>query len=337
MDKSGEVWHRVDAELPEGETVTGKIDWNRRFDHMQQHAGEHMLANAAWRLLGGHTIGLHLGKEEVSIDMDLPEGRTHITPEELHSLEDDVNGRIQRDVPIRQWFPTEEELKELPLRKAPAVTEHVRVVQIGTEEYCACGGTHPSSAGQIGLVKILEARPSKGKLRLIFVCGRRACVLLRKEHELLHEASEKLSTSVENLPTMVGNIQAELREVTRQRNEARTEMLLQGAEAMYENAPLREDGIRVICRQISGDMDGARALAADLTGRGYAVAALAAGDGPRLQYVVSRSPEAGVDCGKTLSQAARATGGKGGGRSDFAQGAGPAEMLEALKEAILKG
>ena len=162
-------------------------------------------------------------------------------------------------------------------------------------------------------------------------------MLLRKEHELLHEASEKLSTSVENLPTMVGNIQAELREVTRQWNEARTEMLLQGAEAMYENAPLREDGIRVICRQISGDMDGARALAANLTGRGYAVAALAAGDGPRLQYVVSRSPEAGVDCGKTLSQAARATGGKGGGRSDFAQGAGPAEMLEALKEAILKG
>ena len=290
VDKSGEVWHRVDAELSEGETVTGKIDWERRFDHMQQHAGEHMLANAAWRLLGGHTIGLHLGKEEVSIDMDLPEGRTHITPEELHALEDDVNQRIQRDVPIRQWFPTEEELKALPLRKAPTVTEHVRVVQIGTEEYCACGGTHPASAGQIGLVKILEARPSKGKLRLIFVCGRRAFELLRKEHELLHEASEKLSTSVENLPTMVGNIQTELREVTRQRNEARTEMLLQGAEAMYENAPLREDGIRVICRQISGDMDGARALAANLTGRGYAVAALAAGDGPRLQYVVSRSP-----------------------------------------------
>ena len=164
VDKSGEVWHRVDAELSEGETVTGKIDWERRFDHMQQHAGEHMLANAAWRLLGGHTIGLHLGKEEVSIDMDLPEGRTHITPEELHALEDDVNQRIQRDVPIRQWFPTEEELKALPLRKAPTVTEHVRVVQIGTEEYCACGGTHPSSAGQIGLVKILEARPSKGKL-----------------------------------------------------------------------------------------------------------------------------------------------------------------------------
>lgn len=337
VDKSGEVWHRVDAELPEGETVTGKIDWERRFDHMQQHAGEHMLANAAWRLLGGHTIGLHLGREEVSIDMDLPEGRMHITPEELHSLEDDVNGRIQRDVPIRQWFPTEEELKALPLRKAPAVTEHVRVVQIGTEEYCACGGTHPSSAGQIGLVKILEARPSKGKLRLTFVCGRRAFELLRKEHELLHEASEKLSTSVENLPTMVGNIQAELREAARQRNEARTEMLLQGAEAMYENAPLREDGIRVICRQISGDMDGARALAANLTGRGYAVAALAAGEGPRLQYVVSRSPEANLDCGKAFSQAARATGGKGGGRSDFAQGAGPAEMLEALKKAILKG
>lgn len=114
---------------------------------------------------------------------------------------------------------------------------------------------------------------------------------MRKEHELLHEASEKLSTSVENLPTMVGNIQTELREVTRQRNEARTEMLLQGAEAMYENAPLREDGIRVICRQISGDMDGARALAADLTGPG--ICRGGAGGGRRPADAICGEPQSG--------------------------------------------
>ena len=83
VDSEGEVWHEIDAQLFAGEKVHGSIDWERRFDHMQQHAGEHMLANAAYRLIGGGTIGLHLGAEVSSIDMTLPEGRTRITAEEL--------------------------------------------------------------------------------------------------------------------------------------------------------------------------------------------------------------------------------------------------------------
>ena len=158
-----DVWHVLEAPVAVGASVHGGIDWPRRFDHMQQHAGDHMIASAIWRLLGGVTIGLHVSQEVSTIDVAMPDGATHLSPEDIARLEQDVNERVQRDVPVRCWFPEPAELAALPLRKPPTVAEHVRVVAIGEDEMVACGGTHPSSAGQLGLVKILDAAPARGK------------------------------------------------------------------------------------------------------------------------------------------------------------------------------
>ena len=128
------VWHRLDGALRVGDSVHGEIDWPRRFDHMQQHGADHVLAGACYELFGGVTIGLHLGEEVSSIDMTLPGGRTHLTEAEVDQLETLVNERIQRDAPVRCWFPGEEELSSLPLRKKPTVTEHVRIVAFGDYE-----------------------------------------------------------------------------------------------------------------------------------------------------------------------------------------------------------
>ncbi|MDR9824193.1 hypothetical protein RCJ22_01065, partial [Vibrio sp. FNV 38] len=96
-----------------------------------------MLAGAVWEKLGGTTIGLHLGAEDSTIDVTLPDERTRLTEDEITLLEDTVNDRIRLDAPIRCWFPDEEELKKLPLRKAPTVTEHVRIVAMGDFEMVA--------------------------------------------------------------------------------------------------------------------------------------------------------------------------------------------------------
>lgn len=332
VDDSGEVWHVVDAQLTQGECVHGAINWVRRFDHMQQHAGEHMLANAAYRLLGGSTIGLHLGSEVSTIDMTLPDGRTHITADELRALEDDVNARIQRDVPIRQWFPESAELARLPLRKPPTVNEHVRVVQIGDVEFCACGGTHPSSAGQIGLVKIVGAHPSRGKLRLAFVCGQRAYELLRRDYELLHETGDVLSASVENVPELVRGLSEDMKRLARELSQARRDMLIAGAKRMYAEADINAAGVRVIAQIVSADVNAARELATHLTGMGRAVAVIGADMGANIAYVVCRASDVDFGCGAALSAAAKKSGGKGGGRPDFAQGGGPKAMLEAIKK-----
>ena len=168
VDEQGEVWHETDGMFTVGDAVHGEIDWPRRFDHMQQHAADHMIAGAIWRMFGGVTIGLHESDEISTIDVQMPDGRTRLTAEEVARVEWDVNCHIQRDLPIRCWFPEPDELAALPLRKKPTVQTHVRVVAIGDDEMVACGGTHPSSAGQIGLVKILSVLPARGKARVSF-------------------------------------------------------------------------------------------------------------------------------------------------------------------------
>lgn len=331
VDGTGEVWHITDAPLAEGACVHGSIDWKRRFDHMQQHAGEHMLANAAYRLLGGNTIGLHLGSDISTIDMTLPEGRTRITAEELRALEDDVNSRIQRDVPIKQWFPESAELAVLPLRKPPTVNEHVRIVQIGELEYCACGGTHPYSAGQIGLVKIVDARPSRGKLRLAFVCGKRAFELFRSSYNVLHETADMLSTSASDVPGIVRSLSDEVRALTRELNQVRKEMLIASADVMLEGATVNSAGVRVVAEIVKGDSAAARELATHLCTTDSVIAIIGTDSGAGIAYVVCKAANVDCNCGAVLSASAKQVGGKGGGRADFAQGGGPADMLDIIK------
>lgn len=335
VDDAGEVWHIIDTPLAVGEAVHGEIDWARRFDHMQQHAGEHLLANAAKRLLDGYTIGLHLGAEISTIDMTLPAGKTHASDEEIRALEDDVNGWIQKDVPIRCWFPEPDELKTLPLRKPPAVDEHIRIVQIGPHEFCACGGTHPASAGQIGLFKIVDARPSRGKLRIAFVCGKRAYELLRTHYDLATAVASTLSTSVENMPNMVCSILEQLKRAERALSEAQKKLLFAEIPAMRARGVRAASGYAVIAERIEGDAQAARELAAALAVENGTVALIGAAAGEQYVYVASRSGDVEVNMGALLSKAAKESGGKGGGRPDFAQGGGPAEMLDQMREAAL--
>ena len=320
VDKDGEVWHKTDRPLKEGETVHGKIDWERRFDHMQQHAGEHMLANAAYRLLGGHTIGLHLGRDFSTIDMDLPGGKTHITIEEIRALEDDVNTNIQKNVPIKCYFPDEETLLSLPLRKPPTVTEHVRIVQIGDYEFCACGGTHPENAGEIGLVKILSAAPSRGKLRLAFVCGMRAYVEMRKRFEEIERAANVLSTSWENLSKQVEAISEKAKHAEFLLRQEKKYAALREAEELVQNAE-SAGGISVVKHVFNGlGMEGLREAANRIIGKGNTAALLADETEKGYMLLFARSENVDINMGRILSESAKKHGGKGGGRSDFAQG-----------------
>ncbi len=329
VDKNGDVCHVTDRPLSAGSRVHGKIDWNRRFDHMQQHAGEHMLANAVYRLLGGTTIGLHLGAEISTIDVTMPDGETHLSDDTVRMLENDVNERIWRDVAIRQWFPDEAELLALPLRKPPAVNEHVRIVQIGNEEFCACGGTHPSSAGQIGLIKILEARPARGKLRLGFVCGKRAYERLRHEHDILTGLANDLTTSYENVPDAVSSIAQQQKELALSNKRLKTELFERSLDTFVSNARTGINGARIIAEIIDSDIQAAREVANILTDKGYIVL-FGIEQGDRYLYIASAPDNSDIQVNEVLSEAAKRCGGKGGGRPGFAQGSGGKEMLNIM-------
>lgn len=323
VDKNGEVWHVTDGPLSVGETVHGAIDWERRFDHMQQHAGEHMLANAAWRHLGGFVQGLHLGNEISTIDVELPDGSMRVDDEMLRTLEDDVNEKIWRDVPIKQWFPSAEEMQTLPLRKAPTVKEHVRIVQIGEVEFVACGGTHPSSAGQIGMLKIVDARPSRGKMRLTFKCGRRAYEDYRKRHDEINRAARNLSTAWEGLDSAVETLKQKLQDAERSLAAARAAQAGEKMQALTSAAE-QKDGWRIIAGDVGGvDMATLRDMASEGIKAEKTVMLLAAFDGANALMVFAASEGCPWHMGRLLSESAKACGGKGGGRPDFAQGSAP--------------
>ncbi len=328
-----DVVHVTDRPLAVGEAVHGRIDWPRRFDHMQQHAGDHMIASALWRLLGGVTIGLHISHEVSTIDVAMPEGVTRISPEDIRRVEDDVNERVQRDVPVRCWFPGAEELKTLPLRKPPTVSEHVRVVAIGEDEMVACGGTHPSTAGQLGLVKILGVAPARGKMRVSFVAGMRALRDYRDMYDRAHGAAALLSTSTDNLVEHVGALQESLRRAEFELNRLRREAALSELEAMLDTAPRTSKGAAVIARMLQGDAELVKEAASKLIKRPGVIALLGANVGEgRAAFVFARSQDVDAHMGQLLAQAAKPLGGKGGGRPDFAQGGGPAGVLDAALE-----
>ena len=206
-DGNGEVWHTVSEEIATGTPVHCMIDWERRRDHMEQHGGEHLLAGAVWRHFNGTTIGLHLGKEDSTIDVSFPDGRTHLKDEEITLLEKQVNSWIRLDAPVRCYFAEPSEVPGIPLRKPPTVSENIRIVQYGDFEYCACGGTHPPRSGMIGQIKILSALPSKGKVRISFVCGERAENRLRAGFLVLKELSEALSCHWADTPGALRTLQ----------------------------------------------------------------------------------------------------------------------------------
>ena len=338
VGEDGDVWHIVNAPLAKETAVHGRIDWPRRFDHMQQHAGDHMIASALWRLLGGVTIGLHVSHDVSTIDVAMPEGVTRISPEDIRRVEADVNERIQRDVPIRCWFPDPEELKALPLRKTPTVSEHVRVVAIGTDEMVACGGTHPATAGQLGMVKVLGVAPARGKMRVSFVAGMRALGDYQTMYDRAHEAAALLSTSTDNLVSHVAAMQEALREANAALNRLRRDAALRQLEEMLETASRTPGGATVVARMLDGDANLIKDAASQLIRRPGVVALLGARvEGERAVFVFARSSDVDIHMGRLLSDAAKSLGGKGGGRPDFAQGGGPVEILYDAEKRIKDG
>lgn len=330
----GHVWHTVTAPLAVGDTVHGSIDWPRRFDHMQQHAGDHMIACALYHLMGGVTIGLHISEDVSTIDVAMPEGVTRISDEDIRRVEMYVNERIQRDVPIRCWFPGAEELRALPLRKEPTVTEHVRIVAIGDDEMVACGGTHPSTAGQLGLVKIVSVAPARGKMRVSFLAGQRALADYLNCRQAVHAACEALSANVTTLQQSITAMQEKLRAAEYQLVSFRREQLLAQAQTLIDTADILPSDARLIARFVEADATLLRELASRLIVQPGVIALMGAMAGDQAVYVFGRSTDVNVDMGALLRDCAKPLGGKGGGRPDFAQGGGCREILEAAKQKL---
>lgn len=310
------VWHHVQGPLPVGTAVAGRIDWARRWDHMQQHGGEHLLAGCIWHLFRGVTRGLHVGGDCSTIDVKMPDGETHLSKEQTEELELLVNRRIQQDAPIRCWFPSPEELATLPLRKPSTVTEHVRVVAAGDFEMVPCGGTHPSSTGQMGLIKVLSTLPARGFMRVSFVVGERALRYVLACHEAVTGAGRLLSAAPDTLVKAVTRLTDENAALHASLKALREESADMQAENLLKSARPFAHG-RYIAATLQGfDMVSLKDMALALVKNEGTVALLAAENGEDTLLAFACSDNMPLDMGDMMRKA----GAKGGGKKDLAQG-----------------
>jgi alanyl-tRNA synthetase len=312
------------------EALEGEVAWERRREHMALHTAQHMLSAALLEVAGAATVSSRLGETLCTIDVDL-DVLDEAKVAEAAAL---VQRVVDRDVPIRAFFPTPAELAALPLRKPPKVTDNVRVVQVGDFEVSPCGGTHCTASGQVGLLRVLSVERYKGKGRVSFSAGPRARRELLQEAGVLRGLAKDFSCGPLDVPAGVERLRRELTDTREALGAARARLAEGVAEALL--AGLEREPGRPAVAVLDGGADLLRAVAARLTVRPGAVALLAGRTPEGTPVLAARGPGSDFGCGAFLKKAAEAAGGKGGGRPEHAEGRLPAGVdWEAVVRGVL--
>jgi alanyl-tRNA synthetase len=327
-EDGGDVLHVVDGDLTEGARVTGRVDWPRRFDHMQQHTGQHVLSAAFDRLFGARTESFHLGADHATIDL-----ARDLSPDQVAGAEDDANRVVWEDHPVTVRFADAAEAAAMPLRKESLRAGTLRLVDVDGYDLSACGGTHVARTGAIGVIAVTGWERFKGGLRVGFVCGGRALRAHRRLRDSAAASIRLLSVLPEELPGAIERLQAEAREAKRTIRNLQAQLAGHAAEALVRDA----DDQRVIAALSGWDQAGLKAIAAAVAARDGYVAALVGAETPSA-IVLARHPGAATDCANVLKQVIARFGGKGGGRPDLAQGGGlqgdPEVIVDYLRELL---
>ena len=317
-----------------GQVVDGVVDWPRRFDHMQQHTGQHVLSAAFGRQFGARTVSFHLGSAASTIDL-----ARELTPAELLAGEIEANRIVWEDRAVSIRFATAEEAAQLPLRKESVREGTRRLIDVDGFDLSACGGTHVARTGAIGVIAVTSWERFKGGQRVEFLCGARALGRFRALRDSMGAAARLLSLLPEELPAAVERLQAESREQQRALAALRLELAGFRAGELAASAEVTSAG-RLVLASCDADASGLKALASAIVARpGYLVVLLST-TRPALA-VVARSPDVSASAQRVVASLTARFGGRGGGKPELAQCGGldgPAEaILDAARTTLVAG
>jgi alanyl-tRNA synthetase len=309
--------------LQVGGTVHGEIDWARRFDHMQQHTGQHVLSAAFDKLFGVRTVSFHLGADVSTIDL-----AREMTPAEIAAAESEANRVVWEDRAVAIRFADAEEAKRLPLRKEPARGGVLRLIDVEDFDLSACGGTHVARTGGIGVIAVASWERFKGGQRLEFLCGGRALSGYRRLRDATTASVQKLSVLPEELPGAIERLQAEVKD------QKRSIGVLQNDLARYRAAELAAtaepmSSHRFVTQAFDADANGLKTLASAITANPGFFVVLTSVATPTL-VVVARSADVKLSAQQLLSELIAEFGGRGGGRPELAQGGGLSGTAELI-------
>lgn len=309
--------------------IFGKLNWARRFDHMQQHTGQHILTAAFVELFDIPTTSFHLGAEIITIDLTIGD----VTDAQLAAVEDRANEIILENRPVETKWITKDELAQYNLRKDVTVDEDIRLVIIPDYDYNGCGGIHPTSTGQVGMLKILATEKMKKQIRIHFVCGKRVLNQLAMRKNVLSDVARQLSAPEESAADALRKFVQAAKVAEKSLAEAQDALL------MFEAKDLANDKIAAAHfenRSIQQLQKLARFITQENTS---AVALLVADNDDKLQFVAARGSDCALSMKDVSAIALPLLNGKGGGNDAHVQGGGEKlvtalELLEAMKQII---
>jgi alanyl-tRNA synthetase len=318
--------------LKVGDAVTGEIDWPRRFDHMQQHTGQHVLSAAFDRVFSVRTVSFHLGADSSTIDL-----AREMTPGEIARAEDAANAVVWEDRPVTVRFSSREEAAAMALRKEPKREGTLRLIDVEGWDLSACGGTHVSRSGAIGVIAVSSWERFKGGQRLEFLCGGRALRRFRAFRDALDASGRLLSVLPGELPAAIERLQSDAKDRKRESVALQTELSRYRAVELAAAAETIAAGLHFVARVIDADANGLKALASAITAAPGFIVALISSSTPALA-VIARSADVSPSAQQILSALIGRFGGRGGGKPELAQGGGligpPGEILQVVRQLI---
>jgi alanyl-tRNA synthetase len=316
------VIHVIDGELSGG-PVTGTIDAERRLRHMQHHTAQHLLSQCFIRLFDITSISSNInGSTPSTLDLAVKS----LSRVQLDQIEDLANGVVFETRPVRTYLVTPEQLRSLPLRKPPKVSEDIRIVEIEGYDYTPCGGTHCTSSGQIGIVKILKAERQSDLTRIYFIAGLQALQYFREYQETVLGIAGQMSIHPQETLAGVQRLTEQLKFSQREVQTLRQERLGFEALELAEKGEVYGSWRGLVAAFENRPVPELRTLAEKLKGIPGLVAVLASFDGQKLSLLVTCAEETGLAARDLLAKLLTPTGGRGGGDRQIAQGGGSADI-----------
>lgn len=331
-EEDGLIYHIINKEPDCLENLRCSIDWDRRFDNMQQHCGQHILSAAFEKLLKGATVGFHLGSEYVSVDIAIDS----LSPDDALKVETMANDIVFKNLPVRYHYPKPEELSNFPLRKAPSVQDNIRIVEVDGFDFSPCGGTHPKLTGDIGLIKIIKWEKYKNSTRVEFLCGKRALQNYYWKNNYINEISNILSSKDLEVLDNIKKCTAELNAAERQVKLLKDKVLSYEASELYSLSDTI-NGTKVV-KQVFADRDFKEITSlAGKIAKNASVIALLGLKSQNAQMVFARSSDVNIKINDLFKEVLPLINGKGGGNPQSAQGGGPdiSNLESALDSAYI--
>ena len=334
VEDNDEITHILKEELKEeiNSEVVGKINWERRFDHMQQHSGQHILSGALMKLWSVETVSFHLGEEVCTLDI----AKEKFTEEEARKVEECANEIIFNNKPVKCYFVEgEEELKRLNLRKLPDRKGKIRIIEIENFDLSACGGTHCRATGEVGMIKITKWEKRGEKIRLEFICGRRVWKDYFRKNKVIKNISNKLTIKDSELGEAIDRMLEEQKEIRKELKGFKEKLQDYEVRNLINKSSLKDDGIRIVSKIFEDkNFQEVRELVQKIINLDESVVVLAGinskGEGIKILFACSRALN--YDMNRLIREAGKFIEGRGGGAPNFAQAGG--KRVEGIHEAL---